>query len=88
MESNESTDNPIIVEEPACENRVWISHENIYLILAIAGFLLSELLPFFETAFGVEINGNGIFHIIKGLLTKNPEVFREGLEDLMDDSEQ
>lgn len=53
-----------------------------YFWLMVIALLVSELLPFISDAFGVKIEGNGLFHIVIGLLTRNPQKIQEGISEI------
>jgi len=74
--------------EEKCENKNWLTHENTYLLLTVIAFALSELLPFVEEFCGVKIEGNGLLHIIKALLTKDYAGVQEGIVDMLEETEQ
>ena len=65
-----------------CKQKSSLNSETVYMILAIAAFVISELLPFVESFCGIEIKGNGLLHIIKGLLTNDLAIVQEGLDQV------
>lgn len=54
--------------------------ERATMICAIIAFVISECLPFLEKFFGCEVNGNGIFHLIHGLITSDCKEVEQAID--------
>lgn len=56
--------------------------------LMVIALALSELLPFIQEAFGFKIEGNGLAHIVLGLLTRDPAQIQSGLKSVVENTEE